>query len=377
MMGGEAGKRGEDRYARLAARLLTEQRAVCAPDPVDVRRDAVVAAMALAIAAKAGRRRIAAVSAVALAVAASVLVAVRLAGSGGLTGAKPDIGSALVVEHTTGRGNQLVRAGAAQPLPDFGVLAVGDGVRSGEEGSAVLGLSNGTRVALSSSSNLRVDDLGSTRRFSLFGGQLQAHVAKLRPGERFIVSTPDSEVEVRGTVFTVAVNGPSPACRDSVGGSTVHVSEGAVWVRSGNQQVVLHPGESWSTPCLEPQAVHAVETAERAPPAAGSTALSVRAGRQKAAGPRVTSTAAPAPSQKEWPVAAALAPPRTDTSVSPASRLADQNDLFSAAMSAERQGQHDLALRKLDELVTRFPSGPLSESAHVERQRILSAKSPR
>jgi TolA-binding protein len=54
--------------------------------------------------------------------------------------------------------------------------------------------------------------------------------------------------------------------------------------------------------------------------------------------------------------------------------LAEQNDLFSAAMAAERQGQHELALRKLDELVERYPGGPLSESARAQRQRILSAK---
>jgi TolA-binding protein len=52
--------------------------------------------------------------------------------------------------------------------------------------------------------------------------------------------------------------------------------------------------------------------------------------------------------------------------------LAEQNDLFSAAMAAERQGQHAAALRRLDELISRFPSGPLSESARGERQRILS-----
>jgi TolA-binding protein len=52
--------------------------------------------------------------------------------------------------------------------------------------------------------------------------------------------------------------------------------------------------------------------------------------------------------------------------------LAEQNDLFSAAMAAERQGQHGVALRRLDELISRFPGGPLSESARGERQRILS-----
>jgi TolA-binding protein len=61
----------------------------------------------------------------------------------------------------------------------------------------------------------------------------------------------------------------------------------------------------------------------------------------------------------------------------PASQLSQQNDLMSAAMAAERQGQHDVALRKLNELIIRFPGGPLMESARAQRQRILAAPPPR
>jgi hypothetical protein len=276
----------------------------------------------------------------------------------------------LVVEHATGSGNQLVRAGSTQPLPDLGILTVGDSVRSGQDGMATLGYANGTRITLSSSARLRVDDLGTTRRFSLSSGQLQAHVTKLGQGDRFIVSTPDSEVEVRGTVFTVTVDSSPSRCRDSTSSSTVSVSEGAVWVRSGDKQVVLQPGDSWVTPCYEPRNT-AAEVAGRAPVVMPSQAgTSVRAPVHKVA--RVTSMAAPVPDQMESPTAPGIAPnPAPAPSVS---RLAEQNDLFSAAMTAERQGQHDLALRKLDELVTRYPGGPLSESARAERQRILSAK---
>ena len=373
---------GEEKYARLAARLLIERQAESPPAPTDARRDAMVAAMAMAIAAKARRRRIVAATAVLVAAAASVIVVLRLAGSNGLPGAKPGAGSVLVVEHATGHGNLLVRAAATQPLPDLGVLAVGDGVRSGEDSSATLGFGNGTRITLSSSGHLRIDDLGSTRRFSLLSGRLQAHVAKLAQGERFVVSTPDSEVEVRGTVFTVEVGSPPPLCRDSASSSTVHVSEGAVWVRSGDKQVVLQPGETWGTPCPDPQTVHATaaESAERAPVTApGPRDTSIRSGAHKPAAARVTSMFAPAPGQKELPVVPGVEPARKDSPAPPesVSRLAEQNDLFSAAMAAERQGQHDLALRKLDELITHYPSGPLSESARAERQRILSAQAPR
>src|ERR1017187_391296 len=252
---------GEDRYARLAARALrglheshgrqgsqgsTAVHLEGPPLRDDVRRDAIVAAMALAIAAKARRRRMVTLAVVTLAAAASVVVVLRLTGNGGLLGTKPGAGSALVVEQATGHGIQLVRATTTQPLPVLGVLAVGDGVRSGEDSSAVLGFANGTRITLSSSANLRIDDLGATRHFSLFRGSVQAQVAKLGQGERFVVSTPDSEVEVRGTVFTVTVESSPSRCRGSAGNSIVHVSEGAVWVRSGDKQVVLQPGKPGS-----------------------------------------------------------------------------------------------------------------------------------
>ena len=369
---------GEDRYARLTARLLRsagKQQAEISPVPADTQRDAVVAAMALAIAAKARRRRVVAASAVVLAAAASVLVVLKLTAQPGLPEAKSGGTSSLVVEYATGRGNQLVRAASTQPLPDLGVLAVGDSVRSGEDGNAMLGFDNGTRITLSSAAHLRVDALGATRRFSLLSGHFQAHVAKLGQGERFVVSTPDSEVEVRGTVFTVAVEGPSSTCRDKASRSTVSVSEGAVWVRSGDKQVVLRPGESWSTPCQGSQgaALPATARAEPMPSVAPSPiAEPVRARTHRSATSKVARVTGQVLDQEELSPAPALAP--SLASPSSVSRLAQQNDLFSAAMAAERAGQHELALRKLDELTARYPSGPLGESARAERQRILMAK---
>jgi ferric-dicitrate binding protein FerR (iron transport regulator) len=377
---------GEDRYAMLAARVLRRspglQGLADGPqeDPSaqdDAHRDAVVAAMALAIAAKARRRRMVTLTAVTLAAAASVLVILRLTGNGGSLENKHGAGFALVVEDATGNGNQLVRAAATQPLPVLGVLAVGDDVRSGEDSSAILGFANGTRIALSSSARLRVDDLGSTRRFSLLRGSLQAQVAKLAQGERFVVSTPDGEVEVRGTVFTVAVDGSR--CRGSASNSIVHVNEGVVWVRSGDKQVVLQPGETWATPCPDSGKLQeaAVETAKLVPAAAPRPAVaSVRSGAHKPAAVRVTSMVAPTAGPGESPLAPAAASTPSDRPTQPASfsRLSEQNDLFSEAMAAERHGQHDLALRKLDDLIARYPGGPLHESAHAERQRILLAK---
>jgi ferric-dicitrate binding protein FerR (iron transport regulator) len=371
---------GKERYARLAAQLLIQQRPEDASVRADLRRDAVVAAMALAIAAKARRRRIATGTVVALAAAASVVVAVKFMSNGGSSVTERTSASALVVEREIGQGNWLLRAGSTEPLSNLAVLAVGDSIRSDKESSATLAFQNGTRVALASASALRVDELGATRRLSLLAGHLDAHVAKLVPGERFIVNTPDSEVEVRGTVFSVDVETAPPGCRGSGVTATVRVREGEVSVRSRDNRVLIHPGETWTLPCAETESSITPDTASGEPSAAPVSARNVRlrarpAFARTARAASRTGQAASAPSAA--PLAAASAPSMPVAVPGLPSQLGQQNDLMSAAMAAERQGQHDLALRKLNQLIERFPSGPLGESARAERQRILSAPTPR
>ncbi|HEY5281654.1 MAG TPA: FecR domain-containing protein [Polyangia bacterium] len=375
---------GKEKYARVAARVLRESMAEQAaeqsessPARTDDRRDAIVAAMALAIAAKARRRRAYAATAIVLAAAAGVLVVLRLAGGAGLSGSKAGAASALVVEHQDGRGNLLVRTAGSQPLPDLGVLAVGDTVRTDESSTTTLGFDNGTRISLSSSARLRVDEIGATRRFSLLGGRFQAHVAKLTQGERFVVSTPDSEVEVRGTVFTVVVSSADAKCRDMANSSSVQVSEGAVWVRARDTQVLLHAGESWATPCPvspsvgAPPAVVQVPVVQ-APRLNPAPATAVHGAVRKT----VAARAEVLPPRVSPP---SLAPARPDSTSSPApvSHLSEQNDLFSAAMAAERRGEHETAISTLNQLIERFPGSPLGESARAERQRIQAVRPPR
>jgi hypothetical protein len=345
----------------------------------DDQRDTVVAAMAVAIAAKARRRRIVLASGVALAAAASMVVYVSVTRHRDAGPLAKHVDDVLRVEHAYGLGNYLLRGAGSQPLPELAALTVGDAVRSDATSSSLLGFGNGTRIALAPSSRLRVDALGKTRRFSLLTGHLQAHVAKLANGERFIVDTPGSEVEVRGTVFTVNVAGPSSACRRET--TTVEVSEGAVWVKAQDNQVVLHPGQRWAVPCAEPTIAPAPQpgaTTESPPNPAAAEPVQPAA----AVGHSVARKLAPRAATRGLDTAAPSAPlappaesprPAQPTAPTPVSRLAEQNDLLSAAMSAERLGQHDLALRRLDLLIERFPSSPLLETARAERQRILSA----
>jgi hypothetical protein len=358
-----------DRYARLAARLLAPE---VATDEVaaDEKRDAVVAAMALAMAAKRRRRRtLVAGTVVALAAAASIALLVR-PGRHAVTGAAP---ASLTVETMNGHGIELVREQAVQPLAPQAALFAGDVVRAAEGSTATLTTAAGTHLTLSSAAQLRVDRLSPSWRFSLSGGQLQAQVAKLGAGERFVVGMPEGEVEVRGTRFRVVVTTPAPGCGSAATRSTVAVDEGTVAVRAAGKELLLRPGESWASPCPEAATGSAPPAAPSAPGTEAAASPST---------PSLTPTPRPAPraAAKHAPDATAVtAPPAPPTLPAPApvSRLAEQNDLFAAAMAAERQGQHDEALRRLDALLDRFPGGPLSESARAERQRILSAQTGR
>jgi hypothetical protein len=357
---------GREKYARLAAQLLMDEYSELAPPQADTRRDAVVAAMALAIAAKARRRRMITGITAGLAAAASLALVAWFAGFGRTSGSD----AALLVADEAGQGNVLVHAGATQSLLGGGAIQVGDSVRSDGAGHATLAFRNGTRVALAAATDLHVDELGPVRRFSLRGGRVEAHVRKLVQGERFIIDTPDSEIEVHGTVFTVEVDTSLPGC-GAGGTSTVDVSEGEVSVRSGTGRVFVHPGERWTVPCTDRIVPDKTEpTAAPLAPAAPSVRATIHhGGKVTRTAPITKAVASPPP----LPVVAAA----PSVVPAPASQLSQQNDLMSAAMAAERQGQHDVALRKLNELITRFPGGPLMESARAQRQRILAAPPPR
>jgi ferric-dicitrate binding protein FerR (iron transport regulator) len=360
----------DDNYARSAARLLAGAQSVAATEPAearpDTRRDAVVAAMALAIARQARRRRVVRGTAVVLAAAASLIVGVGLARKRITPALAPD---AFFVEHESGADNLLVRGGTMRPLLDFATFAAGDSLRSGAAGRAVLAAGNGTRLSLAYATHLYVDELGPTRRFSLREGRLDAKVAKLGPGERFVVQVPEGEVEVRGTVFTVAVAEAPVACPGVASLSTVSVTEGAVAVRFGTSQRLLYPGESWSAPCPD-----ARPSAVAPPPAAKALPVGPPAqGARRHVAARAAAEVAPRAGgvQALPPQPGPVAPP-----AAPGSSLAEQNNLFQAALAAERQEQTDVALRKLDELLARFGNGPLAESARVERARIVAGRGP-
>lgn len=82
----------------------------------------------------------------------------------------------------------------------------------------------------------QVDD-PVTEKVHLLEGTIWLEVETLGAEERFVVSTEDAEVEVRGTRFEVAAR-EGKLLR-------VSVQEGAVEVRHGGGSWLLHPGELW------------------------------------------------------------------------------------------------------------------------------------
>jgi hypothetical protein len=196
-------------------------------------------------------------------------------------------------------------------------------------------------------SDLQLMRADTERWVRLGRGAVEVHVAKLKAAERFVIATPDAEIEVRGTRFRVAV---VPALNDCGRGTVTRVSvtEGVVVVRSFGLESRVEAGRRWPTDCAEsPLSI--------APFAASAVRREPK--RQ--------------PSQRPAPVHDSV------TAEVSASTLATENDLFSAALRAESTGDNREAIQLLDVLLMRFSDSPLKESAALARARLIGALRPR
>jgi hypothetical protein len=343
-------------YSELAARVLAGRPDEARAPRVD--RDRGISVIAQAMAERTRRRRarrawfgsLAATAVVALVAGAWLRFGSPSAAERAVCGADCDAG-------LTGY------AGHASFPPGSHWTAGNDGLR--------VGFGRVTRLDLEPSSEVLYKSAEGTRRFRLLRGALHARVEKLARGQRFIVETQDTEVEVRGTAFDVAI-APTPKCGTS---TRVTVHEGVVEVRAASGTQRLRVGESWPTACDEaapdPEpglAASPVSVAVPAPrPKSGARALNVQS-------PSLAETAKAAPEAASPPEAqpsAAASAPRP-----PRSSLVEQNDLYARAVAARRSGQPSLALELYAELTRRFPASALVESALIERVRILQKLDP-
>ena len=323
------------------------------------RRVVEATARAIALAAKEGERRqrwerIAGGVAAAAAVAVGVGVwrARARVHEASTVSAPVALGEPLVgALHRTHDGEDLPASAAQSPL------GAGDEVTTEPKGRAQVVLTDGVAMTLESNTQIRLPDASkdgaaTTREVvGLRSGAVSVRVPPMPAGHTFSVKTPDAEVTVHGTAFTVEV-APADEGQAGGGGATastrVRVSTGVVSVASGGHESFLTAGMEWSSrPTVAAKAIETTHVAA-------------------ASNPRVENTGAPKtaphPSHHEDPVG----PP------APKSRLGDENQLLSSAIAASRSGNYAGAVATLNDLLRRFPSTTLAQEAHVERFRALA-----
>ncbi len=344
------------RYARISARLLAD-----APEAklevTDTQRVRAIAVIADTLAAKTKRRaRRGWALACVGAAAATVLGYVGVHQGLSLRSASgTQTVSAVVV--SSGSGNAITNQAGTQPLLNAATLPQGGHLVAGANGGATVRLSSGTELSVEHDTNVEFEDAGPVQRFFLGQGVLEAKVAKLTREQRFIVRTPDAEIEVRGTVFRVEIVDPDAAC---AGGARTRVSvtEGLVEVRGAGASTYVHPGESWPAGCSAPHPLASVSEGTRSVLPSHAEPATVANERPANDG----ETAAPAPQ--------ALRASKETSSI------ALQNELFADAAAARRRGDNAGALASFEALLSRYPQSPLAESATVQRMRLLESNNP-
>jgi ferric-dicitrate binding protein FerR (iron transport regulator) len=325
------------RYARLASKLFVREGGGAPPPPTLEARERAIAVVSAILAARARKRRIVRWSAVAA--AAAVVIT-------GLSGARlmlhrasgPDVIASRahgieIVAKSVGDGASVVLSGAPTPAPlsEGRTVPAGSRLVTPPNSRATLAFSTGTTVTLGEATDLTVNAEGPMQLLRLGTGFIDLHVAKLTSAQRFVVTTSDSEVEVRGTQFRVSLAQPDPACGGGIT-TRVAVTEGVVVVRHEGIEARVAAGETW--PC-----------------AMSTTAPSIGDDLETSGGSARTATG---------------------------SVLAEVNALFGQAMAAKNRGDTRASIAALDRLLARYPTVQLAEYASSERMRLLkSTGSPR
>jgi ferric-dicitrate binding protein FerR (iron transport regulator) len=328
------------RLAELAARALSRED-VEAPSPTAQERLFAVNAMQEAMRKKARRRTLVRGGIALGAIAAGILLYAgarhhRVAPTELATTASD--GQVFVSGEAVSGEVVAVKGDLQVPLTSGLSLLKGDRVIAERGAEASLELSTGTHLHLEERADFTVVERGPTQIFSLKNGAMRADVAKLRDGQRFIVATPDAEIEVRGTSFRLARVAGDPSCLDGVL-TRLTVYEGTVVARGRGREDSVGAGQSWSAGCM----LRAVASDLRAP------AMDPEPAAKESSAP----PAAPAPT--------------------PSQALRSMNDLFEQAVAAKRRGDKKAALALFERFESQYPQGALAESAAAERMKVLAS----
>jgi ferric-dicitrate binding protein FerR (iron transport regulator) len=251
--------------------------------------------------------------------------------------------------------------GSAAPIPLAQGMTLSRGLRlvAPPAGEVRVGAARGTTLTLEGGGEMSISEEGVLQRYELRAGAVRAQVAKLIAGERFIIATADSEVEVHGTAFRVALVPPDPEC--GAGTTTrVSVTEGVVTVRRGGVEARVLPGGVWPEGCDRSSAAVLPGGARRA-------AVRARSGGLAHAALSSSSTGGGKGAGLDEGSESLLAPDRPLSK----SELAAQNDLFASAVRAKREGRGSEAVRIFERFGREYPRSPLAESAAAQRMKLL------
>ncbi len=223
----------------------------------------------------------------------------------------------------------VTRGDLSEAVVRGGRVGVGSRIQTTAGGTARMRFQTGSQIWLDQKSALELTSAGADQTIHLSAGRVLSHVTPLRGGQRFRVVTPDTELEVRGTRFSVEWLGVAGCAGQPA--TRVAVEEGAVWVRHANVETIIRAGEIWPPAC---------PIAENLP------------------------TNLPA-------VVSLPARPRPITS-----RLAEENRRFGEVLQARQAGRHEDALGLLEALRRDFPRGQLEEDVAAEELRITAGRDP-
>ncbi len=168
-------------------------------------------------------------------------------------------------------------------------------------------------------------------------GEAHFSVPHLGPHAKFSIATPDTQVIVHGTVFSVRV-GPAPVSQ-----TCVRVNEGLVEVRHHGGSTFLRPGMQWG--CEDSVAAQASARAVDVSPrvAANDATVARTSPRSVALRPRAHAA--------------------RDRALAPSGTLEAETALLAAGLAAERDGDRTRARTLFSELLDRHPRSPLAPEA--------------
>jgi hypothetical protein len=230
-------------------------------------------------------------------------------------------------------------------------LSAGDALSTAADGSAKLRTGRSV-VEVSPATQLKMTSASKAEeRMQLSSGRIDLRVERgTDPSRIVVVETPDSEVVVHGTIFSVAVDGKS-----GVSVTRVRVEEGAVSVLHHGERALLTSGQVWSSAVkAKPLPQQAQPQTAPAPPSAAEPVSTVE--------PRRVSRVRPErQAVRKNPV----------ESGGP-STLREENRMFQLALEARNRGDDRAAVDLFAALLSKFPSAKLAEEARIERMRALS-----